>query len=212
MGEDGTREVNWKDYYAILGVEPDADSEAVARAHVEVLRRLRTSPSEPESAQHRLRLVDEAYQCLSDPVRRATYNKVYWTRRRKGPKAFLKSSLSQVLLVCPDCDAQSLYDFRRSTEKVRCPHCHAVFTTQAGKLKALSVTRTGLRWYYVASMVGLYDGKEKQVEFDAEFKIEESDIRPGDNLVLSYLGIEFAVIQNLTTNHYWRLVSPSTAH
>ena len=212
MEEQEARELDWRDYYAMLGVEPDADSKAITVAYAALARHWQRHDDGSEMVAERLRLVEEAYDWLSDPTKRFNYNKLYWTRRRKGPKAVFKSSLSQVLLVCPDCDRQNLYEFKQSLEKLRCPDCRAVFTSRAGKVKRMTFNRTGFRWYYFLSVIGLYDGKEQQVEFDADFKIEESDIRPGDNIALSYLGLEFAVIHNLTTNHYWRLVSPSTAH
>ena len=210
MEEHEQEEPVWRDYYAMLGIGPDADSEAVKAAYAAIIERYHFEDRDSDLIVERMKLLDEAYQCLLDPKLRTGYDKVYWARRRKGPKALLKSSLSQVMLICPDCDAHHLYDFNRSTRKLRCPHCRAAFTSRAGKLKTISGNRIGFRWYYSITMSGLYDGKDQQVDFDADFKIGVSELQAGDNIVLTYLGPEFAVIQNLTTSHYWRLVSPST--
>ena len=210
MEEHDHQEAVWRDYYAMLGIGPDADSEAVKTAYAALIKQYHFEEGASDMVVERVRLLDEAYQCLLDPKLRTSYDRVYWARRRKGPKALLKFSLSQVMLICPDCDAHHLYDFNRSTEKLRCPHCGAAFTSRAGKLKTISSNRTGFRWYYSITMSGLYDAKEQQVDFDTDFKINLSELQAGDNVVLTYLGAEFAVIQNLTTSHYWRLVSPST--
>jgi curved DNA-binding protein CbpA len=210
MEEQEEYEVTWKDYYAILGIDPDADPKAIKSAYASLIKRYHFEEEASDVVVERVKLLDEAYRCLSDPVARASYDKIYLVRRRKGPKALWKSSLSQVMLICPDCDAHNLYNFNRSTKKLRCPNCQAVFTSRAGKLKAISHNRSGLRWYYSITIIGLYDGKDQQVDFDVDFKIGASELQVRDNIVLTYIGPEFAIIQNLTTNYYWRLVSSST--
>ncbi len=204
------QEVTWKDYYAIIGVNPDADLEAIKAAYAALIQRYHFEEEDSDIIVERMKFLDEAYLCLSDPVSRASYDKVYLARRRKGPKALWKSSLSQIMLICPDCDAHNLYSFNRSTKKLCCPNCQAIFLCRVGKLTAINSNRSGFRWYYSISISGLYDEKFQQIDFDVDFKIGASELQAGDNIALSYIGPEFAIFQNLTTNHYWRLVSPGT--
>ncbi len=65
------------DYYEILGVDPDADMRAVKRAWREAARTLH--PDLPDNrgnshAKRRFKLVKEAYEVLSDPVRRQEFD------------------------------------------------------------------------------------------------------------------------------------------
>jgi len=210
MQEHEQQQGVWRDYYALLGIAPEADSEAVKTACAALIERYHFEERDRDLIVESVKLVDEARRCLLDPKTRASYDRLYRARRRKAPNALVKSSLSQIMLVCPDCDAHHLYDFNRSTRKLSCPHCGAAFTSRAGELKTIRSNRTGFRWYYSITINGLYDGKEHQVDFDIGFKVGVSELRVGDNVVLTYLGPEFAIIQNLTTSHYWRLVRPST--
>lgn len=210
MEEHEEQEVTWKDYYAIIGVNPDADPKAIKAAYAALIQRYHFEEEDSDIIVERMKLLDEAYLCLSDPVSRASYDKVYLARRRKGPKALWKSSLSQIMLICPECDAHNLYSFNRSTKKLCCPKCQATFTSRTGKLRTISSNRSGFQWYYSIIIIGLYDGKHQRIDFNVDFKIGASELQAGDNIALSYIGPEFAIIQNLTTNHYWRLVSPGT--
>ena len=65
------------DYYALLGLEPDADPRDVKRAYREAARRLHPDlPSNrgDDGAAERFRQVREAYDVLVDPVRRREYD------------------------------------------------------------------------------------------------------------------------------------------
>ncbi|XP_075265022.1 chaperone protein DnaJ 2-like [Convolutriloba macropyga] len=62
------------DYYGILGLEPDCDSDDVRRAYRGLSKRNASNESQDELQQKRLKLVTEAYSVLSDPVRRVQYD------------------------------------------------------------------------------------------------------------------------------------------
>jgi molecular chaperone DnaJ len=63
------------DYYTVLGVEPSASQEDIKRAYRSLARQWHPDVNQdnPE-AEDRFKLVTEAYQTLSDPQRRASYD------------------------------------------------------------------------------------------------------------------------------------------
>ncbi|MDY6916536.1 MAG: DnaJ domain-containing protein, partial [Chloroflexota bacterium] len=111
MDERSEYEAPWKDYYAVLGAARDADSATIEAAYA-ALWQARTVDGECEqSNDERVALIDEAYQCLSDPASRAAYDRAYMVRRRKGARPLLKRSLSQIMLICPECHSANLHAF-----------------------------------------------------------------------------------------------------
>src|SRR5579883_2421459 len=61
------------DYYATLEVAPNADDEELRQAYRRLAWRYHPDRAGPESAE-RMRLVNVAYQTLSDPERRRIYD------------------------------------------------------------------------------------------------------------------------------------------
>lgn len=70
------REQPTLDYYRILRVSPVASSEAIAAAHFELQRRLARDASRYQRSRERLRQIEAAYEVLSDPARRAAYERL----------------------------------------------------------------------------------------------------------------------------------------
>ena len=66
-----------KDYYAILGVDPKADSEAIKKAYRKLAKRYHpdANPNNPKASE-RFKDVGEANAVLSDPKKRAKYDQV----------------------------------------------------------------------------------------------------------------------------------------
>lgn len=77
-----------KDYYGILGLRPDAKPRVIKGAYKRLTRLYDHSPSTgQESAtafSERAARVKEAYEVLSDPVRRAAYDRTLEERRDSG--------------------------------------------------------------------------------------------------------------------------------
>jgi len=63
------------DYYAVLGVTPDADRKTIAAAYDRLARRLQPDEDEPPLAPGLLQRANEAFDILDDPERRAEYDR-----------------------------------------------------------------------------------------------------------------------------------------
>lgn len=75
------------DYYAVLGVTPDADRKTIAAAYDRLARRLQPDEDAPPLAPGLLQRADEAFDVLDDPVRRAEYDRARGidpSRQRRG--------------------------------------------------------------------------------------------------------------------------------
>ncbi len=62
------------DFYAILGIAPDADAPAIRAAYRLLARRYHPDAGDGSSSE-KFRQVVEAYETLSDPGRRASYDR-----------------------------------------------------------------------------------------------------------------------------------------
>lgn len=65
----------FKDYYAVLGVSPDADAQAIQQAYRKLARQHHpdVNPGD-KAAEERFKEINEAYQAISDPERRKKYD------------------------------------------------------------------------------------------------------------------------------------------
>jgi curved DNA-binding protein CbpA len=63
-----------KDYYKILGISESADAEEIKRAYRERARELHPDEDKPTANEARMKEVNEANECLSDPTRRKQYD------------------------------------------------------------------------------------------------------------------------------------------
>lgn len=87
------------EYYDVLGVERTAGDEEIKRAFRRLARELHPDVNDAPDAQERFRAVAEAYEVLSDPERRATYDRYGAAGLRGGgfsPGAFDFGSLGDV--------------------------------------------------------------------------------------------------------------------
>jgi len=63
------------DYYAILQVRPEADKEVIGAAYRRLAAKYHPDVSASPDAAERMKQLNEAYEVLSDPARRATYDR-----------------------------------------------------------------------------------------------------------------------------------------
>jgi curved DNA-binding protein len=63
------------DYYELLGVPPGADREEIRRAYHRLARRYHPDVSTDPAAEQRFHAITTAYEVLSDPARRARYDR-----------------------------------------------------------------------------------------------------------------------------------------
>jgi curved DNA-binding protein len=68
--------MEFKDYYATLGVSRDATAEEIKKAYRRLARKYHPDVSKEKDAAERMKEVNEAYAVLSDPERRAAYDRV----------------------------------------------------------------------------------------------------------------------------------------
>ena len=73
-----------RDYYEVLGVKRDAADADIKRAFRSLARELHPDVSEAPETDQRFREVAEAYEVLSDPERRATYDRFGHAGLRRG--------------------------------------------------------------------------------------------------------------------------------
>ena len=63
-----------KDYYEILGVEPHTNIKLVKNAYLQLRQKFQSEGDESPEAQARIKLIEEAYEVLTDPQRRLDYD------------------------------------------------------------------------------------------------------------------------------------------
>lgn len=68
--------MEFKDYYAVLGVKRDASQEEIKRAYRRLARKFHPDVSKEPQAEERFKEVQEAYEVLKDVEKRAAYDQV----------------------------------------------------------------------------------------------------------------------------------------
>ncbi len=68
--------MKYKDYYKILGIDRDADQAEVKKAYRKLARKYHPDVSKVTNAEEKFKEVNEAYEALKDPEKRAAYDRV----------------------------------------------------------------------------------------------------------------------------------------
>jgi len=77
--------MEFKDYYAALGVKREASPDEIKRAYRKLARKYHPDVSKERDAEARFKEVAEAYEVLKDPERRAAYDEVGQRWSGRGP-------------------------------------------------------------------------------------------------------------------------------
>lgn len=77
--------MEFKDYYKILGVDRKADSKAIGEAFRRLARQYHPDVNKDPQAAEKFKEINEAYQVLSDPEKRARYDQMLDLRERGMP-------------------------------------------------------------------------------------------------------------------------------
>lgn len=76
--------MQFKDYYATLGVEPSAGDAEIKTAYRRLARKFHPDVSKESGAEERFKEVNEAYEALRDPEKRAHYDQLRSSGYRPG--------------------------------------------------------------------------------------------------------------------------------
>src|SRR5690606_9548178 len=76
--------MEFKDYYATLGVEPGAGDAEIKTAYRRLARRYHPDVSKEAGAEEKFKAVNEAYEALRDPQKRAAYDQLRAQGYRPG--------------------------------------------------------------------------------------------------------------------------------
>ena len=68
--------MEYKDYYQILGLKRDAAQDEIKRAYRKLARKYHPDVSKEDAAEDRFKEVNEAYEVLKDPEKRAAYDQL----------------------------------------------------------------------------------------------------------------------------------------
>ncbi|HZV39507.1 MAG TPA: DnaJ C-terminal domain-containing protein [Pseudoxanthomonas sp.] len=76
--------MEFKDYYAILGIEPSAGEAEIKTAYRRLARKYHPDVSKEAGAEDKFKAVNEAYEALRDPQKRAAYDQLRAQGYRPG--------------------------------------------------------------------------------------------------------------------------------
>ncbi|MBZ5497362.1 MAG: J domain-containing protein [Acidobacteriia bacterium] len=145
---------NRRNYYRILQIQPDAPVEIIRASYRTMMLELKQHPDLGGSTSD-ASVLNEAYQVLSDPVRRAAYDDELFLKYAKQAEAPGKRPLSSVF--CPVCKRACA---RKAGPGERCLTCQSPLQSEKpadqkrAYQRALSRTRRDDKVFYYPSWPG----------------------------------------------------------
>ncbi|GBD06626.1 Curved DNA-binding protein [bacterium HR21] len=185
--------MEFKDYYAILGIEPSASPEEIKRAYRKLALQYHPdrNPGNKE-AEERFKEIAEAYEVLADPEKRAKYDQLYaqwkeFQRRGGRPEAFdwspwttVGPGFAEVRFVTEEFP--DLGDFFSSGFSEFFERLFGGFTTQTRRTRHSRTAAVGLKGEDYTATLDLtleeaFSGTQRRLRFGD--KTIEVRLRPG---------------------------------
>lgn len=126
---------NRRNYYRVLNVQPDAPLAVVKASYRTLMQKLRAHPDLGGDEKH-ARLLNEAYAVISDPLRRAEYDRLHGPDALRGCGNEAGSEPRQARSSPPNPADGGQTDTRLDPDTEHCPFC--------GALQAHQLERGGL--------------------------------------------------------------------
>ena len=76
--------MRFKDYYEVLGVKPDASADEIKSVYRKLARKFHPDVSKEKNAEERFKDINEAFEALKEPERRAAYDQARASGFRDG--------------------------------------------------------------------------------------------------------------------------------
>ena len=132
---------NRRNYYRILQVQPDAPQAVIKASYHTLLRELKLHPD--LGGDHwNATILNNAYEVLGDPAKRAEYDKKLFLHYTKNPLPASNSNRPPVIShFCPFCKRPLA---RKPSSDVNCPSCKSPVRSAAGQKPEMtrrSITR-----------------------------------------------------------------------
>ncbi|TSE18277.1 Curved DNA-binding protein [Tepidimonas alkaliphilus] len=124
--------MEFKDYYAVLGVARDASADDIKKAYRKLARKYHPDVSKEADAAQRMSEVNEAYAVLSDPDKRAAYDRL--AQRYQAGQAFTPP---------PDWDAG--FEFHGAPEGMDAAEFSDFFSELFGRMAGARAAARGQR-------------------------------------------------------------------